>query len=383
MPHSRIPLSQPSITALEVSCVTDAVRSGWVSSRGKYIDRFEESFAAYCGTQYALTTSSGTTALHLALLGYDIGPGDEVIIPDISFISTANAVTYTGATPVFVDIDADTLCIDIEAVRTAITSNTKAIIAVHLYGHPANMPALKAIADTRKIPIIEDAAEAHGASIHGKRTGALGNSAIFSFYGNKIVTCGEGGMVTTNNTELYNRIKHLRNQAMSSTQRYWHTTLGFNYRMTNMQAALGFAQMKRIDQFIAKKKQIFADYQRYLGRHSGVRLNSTASWADHVFWQVCLEVDGWSYLERNHFMELLSKRGVETRPFFYPLSDMPMYQHIAAAQEVETPVAHRVAQQGMNLPSYFDMTEKDVKTVCDAIKSCLAKQIKGPTKTVS
>lgn len=359
-----IPLSQPSITALEVACITDAAESGWVSSKGKYIDRFEESFAAYCGTRYALTTSSGTTALHLALASYNIQSGDEVIVPDITFISTANAVSYTGARPVFVDIDPETLCIDVERVKQAITPQTKAIVAVHLYGHPANVPALKAIAQPRGIVVIEDAAEAHGASIDGHRTGSLGDCAIFSFYGNKIVTCGEGGMLTTNDTALYERALHLRNQAMSPTQRYWHTEIGFNYRMTNLQAALGFAQMKRIDSFVQKKKEIFDWYRLYLAPHPKMQLNRTAHWADSVFWQVCLEVEGWRGAERDRFMRSLLTRGIESRPYFYPISEMPMYKENA---HHPTPVAHRVSQQGLNLPSYFDMCKQDVKYICAEI----------------
>lgn len=363
----RIPLSQPSISALEVACVTDAVQSGWVSSKGAYIDRFEESFAAYCGTQYALTTSSGTTALHLALLSYGIQAGDEVIIPDLTFISTANAVTYTGAKPIFVDVDKETLCIDIEQVKRAITNKTKAIIAVHLYGHPANIPALQSITQSRNIAVIEDAAEAHGATIQGKRTGALGNCAIFSFYGNKIVTCGEGGMLTTDSADVYHRARHLRSQAMSPTQRYWHTEIGFNYRMTNLQAALGFAQMKRIDEFIQKKRAIFEQYHHHLSSHPKIKLNRTASWAENVFWQVCMEGDGWTSAERDRFMKLLAKRGIETRPYFYPISDMPMYEPSSRAQ---TPVAHQVSEQGLNLPSYFDMNNQDIRDVCAAICDC-------------
>lgn len=369
----RIPLSQPSITALEVACVTDAVESGWVSSRGKYIDRFEETFAAYCGTKYALTTSSGTTALHLALASYGIEPGDEVILPDITFVATANAIAYTGAQPVFVDIDPKTLCIDEEKVLQAITPKTKAIIAVHLYGHPANIPALKAIAHPRNIVIIEDAAEAHGAMIGNQRTGALGDCGVFSFYGNKIVSCGEGGMITTNDDALYEKALSLRSQAMSPTKRYWHTEVGFNYRMTNLQAALGFAQMKRIDELVQKKKTIFNWYQQSLMRNMpaqnpNITLNRSEPWADNVFWQVCLEVEGWQAEERDRFMQSLAKRGIESRPYFYPISDMPMY---APTARYKTTVAHQISQQGINLPSYFEMTQRDVYTVCQMLRECL------------
>lgn len=365
----RIPLSQPSITALETDFVTDAVQSGWVSSRGEYIDRFEAFFAQYCGTQYALSTSSGTTALHLALAGYNIQAGDEVIVPDITFVATANAVTYTGAKPVFVDIDPETLCIDVERAEAAITRRTKAIIAVHLYGHPANVSALRAIADSKGIVVIEDAAEAHGASIRGEKTGSLGHCGVFSFYGNKIVTCGEGGMITTNDAMLYQRAKHLRAQAMSLTQRYWHTEVGFNYRMTNLQAALGFAQMQRISEFIQKKQAIFSEYQQHLASlHPRVVLNRVTPGMQNVYWQVCMEVNDWSALVRDQFMQQLAAHGIESRPYFYPISDMPMY----AADEWRTPVAHTISERGINLPSYFDMRSQDVAEVCNVIRRCLA-----------
>lgn len=378
----RIPVSQPSITALEIACVTDAMQSGWVSSRGEYIDRFEENFATYCGTRYALTTSSGTTALHLALAGYNIQPGDEVILPDLTFVATANAVSYVGATPVFVDIDPETLCIDVQQVKEAITAQTKAIIAVHLYGHPANIPALKEIAQPYEIPIIEDSAEAHGATLQGQRTGSLGNCGIFSFYGNKIVTCGEGGMLTTNDTTLYHRARHLRDQAMSPTQRYWHTEIGFNYRMTNLQAALGFAQMKRIEQFIAKKRSIFNHYQACLSEYPQIQLNRTADRAGNVFWQICFEFEGWVESDRDRFMAALSEQGVDTRPYFYPLSDMPMYRtdEPQADGDCKTPIAHRIAQQGVNLPSYFDMTETDIEYVCEVICSYLGDSQLNPNR---
>ena len=371
--NPRIPVSQPSITALEIACVTDAVQSGWVSSRGDYIDRFEGSFAAYCGTKYALTTSSGTSALHLALACYDIQAGDEVIVPDMTFVATVNAIAYTGAQPILVDIEPESLCIDIEQVKAAITPKTKAIIAVHLYGHPANIPALKTIAHPKGIVVIEDAAEAHGATIKGsngtaQKTGALGDCGIFSFYGNKIVTCGEGGMITTNDETLYRRAVSLRTHAMSPTQRYWHTELGFNYRMTNLQAALGFAQMSRIAELVKKKKIIFDWYQKYLPTSESIRLNRTAPWAHNVFWQVCLEVEHWDIFARNQFMIKLSEKNIESRPYFYPISDLPMYKSSA---KYPTPVAHKISQQGINLPSFFDMSQQEVKTVCLAIAECL------------
>lgn len=304
-----IPISKPSITPKEIAYVTDAVQSGWVSSLGKYINLFEKQFAHYCNTQYALTTTSGTTALHLALISLGIKAGDEVIIPDFTFVATANAVKYTGATVVTVDIEADTLCIDPTAIEAAITPKTKAIIPVHVYGHPANMPAINNIALKHDLFVIEDAAEAHGAMINGKKVGTFGDCAIFSFYGNKIITTGEGGMITTNNQALYERMHYLRDHAMKQDKRYFHTEVGFNYRMTNLQAALGLAQLERIDEIISNKAQIFTWYQQELGNIAQLQLNRTANWAKNVYWMVCLEIAGCSEVDRNQLMIKLKEHG--------------------------------------------------------------------------
>ncbi|MGD2183144.1 DegT/DnrJ/EryC1/StrS family aminotransferase [Lusitaniella coriacea] len=370
MPTSQelIPISQPSLTPLETKYVTDAIQSGWVSSLGEYIDRFESSFAEYCGTKYALTTSSGTTGLHLALMGYGIGIGDEVIVPDLTFIATANAVTYTGAKPIFVDIEEESLGIDPNKLESAITPNTKAIIPVHLYGHPANMDAINTIAKKHNLIVIEDAAEAHGAEFKGQKIGSLGHCGVFSFYGNKLITCGEGGMITTDDKEFYLKVKHLRDHAMSSTKRYWHDEVGYNYRITNLQAALGMAQLERIDNIIARKQEIFQHYSHRLSQIPGVKLNCNAQWAFNVFWLVCLEVEGFTEKERDAFIAALKKYGIDSRPYFYPMSDMPMYSN----NTTHTPVAHKVAGRGINLPSYFDLRDRAIDYICDTITAYLA-----------
>ncbi|MBE9125470.1 MULTISPECIES: DegT/DnrJ/EryC1/StrS family aminotransferase [unclassified Coleofasciculus] len=372
-----IPISQPSITQLEIDYVLDVMQSGWISSLGNYINQFEEKFAEYCGTRYALTTSSGTTALHLALMSYGIQAGDEVIVPDLTFIATANAVAYTGAKVVFVDIEEDSLCIDPVKLEQAITEKTKAIIPVHLYGHPANMIAINKLARTYNLLVIEDAAEAHGAGINGQKTGSLGDCGVFSFYGNKIITCGEGGMITTNDEEFYKRAKHLRDHAMSSSKRYWHDELGYNYRMTNMQAALGLAQLERIDELLNRKLEIFERYHKNLFDIFGLKLNFTADWASNVYWLVCIEIEGYTEKERNTLMEALSLKGIETRPYFYPMSDMPMYQ----SQTIHTPVTHKVYQRGINLPSYFDINNSDIDYICESLRTYLQRE--GYTKELS
>jgi len=356
-----IPISQPSIGEKEIAYVTNAVKSGWISSLGEYINKFEEEYAKSCDVKHALSVSNGTVAIHLSLVALGIGEGDEVIIPDFTFIATANAVKYTGAKVVTVDIDEDTLCISPEAIRKAITLKTKAIIPVHIYGHPANMEEINKIAKEYNLFVIEDAAEAHGAEVNGKKVGSLGHVGVFSFYGNKIITTGEGGMITTNNESLYNRMKYLRDHAMSKEKRYWHTEVGFNYRMTNLQAALGVAQLERIDELLAKKKLIFEWYLEELQDIKGIRLNYQAPWAKNVYWMVCLELDGYTEKQRDEFIRKLKSKNIDSRPYFYPVSDMPMYD------KVDTPITHKVYQRGINLPSFFDITKKQVEYVCEII----------------
>jgi len=354
-----IPISQPSIGEKEIEYVTDAVKSGWVSSLGKYIDMFEEKFATYCGTKYAIATSNGTTALHLALVSLGITSEDEVIIPDLTFVATGSAVKYIGAKVVTVDIDENTLCISSDAIKKAITSKTKAIIPVHLYGHPANMNEINKIAKEYNLFVIEDAAEAHGAEVNGKRVGGLSDAGVFSFYGNKIITSGEGGMITTNDQNLYEKMRYLRDHAMSKEKRYWHTEVGFNYRMTNLQAALGVAQFERIDELLAKKKEIFEWYQEGL---KGIKLNYQASWAKNVYWMVCVEIDGYTESQRDELIKKLKDKNIDSRPYFYPVSDMPMYE------TANTLITHKVYQRGLNLPSYFEITKDQVDYICKIIK---------------
>jgi len=360
-----IPISQPSITPKEIDYVTEAIKSGWVSSLGRYIDEFEQKFAEFCGTKYALTTSNGTTALHLSLVALGINSEDEVIIPDLTFIATANAVKYTGAKVVTVDIEEDTLCINPKEIEKVITSKTKAIIPVHLYGHPANMQEINNIAKKYNLFVIEDAAEAHGAEINGKKVGSFGDVGIFSFYGNKIITSGEGGMITTNNEALYEKMKYLRDHAMSKEKRYWHTEIGFNYRMTNLQAALGVAQLERMDELLNKKKEIFKWYEEYLKNTPNIKLNFQKDGYKNVYWMICLEIIGYDEEKRDRLMQKLKEKGIDSRPFFYPISDMPMYE------KTDTSITHKVYQRGINLPSFFDITQKEVKYICEELKKLI------------
>lgn len=363
-----IPVSSPSITQKEIDYVIDAVKSGWVSSLGSYITEFEEKFAKYIGTKYALTTNNGTTALHLALVSLGIKEDDEVIVPDLTFIAPANAVTYTGAKPVFADINPETWCIDPVDIEKKITKKTKAIIPVHLYGHPADMDAINEIANKYGLYVIEDAAEAHGAVYKGKKVGSLGNCGIFSFYGNKIITTGEGGMLTTNDESLYERAKFLRDHAMSKERRYWHTEVGFNYRMTNIQAALGLAQLKRIDELIEKKRQIFNWYKEFLCDINSITLNPEKEWAKNVFWMVCIVLGNEVSMSRDELMHILKIKGIDTRPFFYPISEMPMYKNKSI---YNNPITKRISERGINLPSGVNLTKEEITYIVKTIKLVL------------
>ena len=365
MSDSFIPISKPFIGAREKELVLDALNSGWVSSIGKYIDEFEGNFARYCGTEYALAVSNGTTGLHLALASLNLQPGDEVIIPDLTFVATANAVAYTGARPILADIEADTLCIDPASVKSLISKRTKAIIPVHLYGHPADMDALTEIGNAHGLDIIEDAAEAHGAEYKGRRVGSLSKCGVFSFYGNKVITTGEGGMLTTNDREFYERAKKLRDHAMSPERRYFHEELGYNYRITNLQAALGVAQLEHIEAFLDRRAEIMSWYTSEIATTESVRLNRVKNWAKSVFWMVCLEVDWLDEARRNDLMQALKARGIDTRPYFCTISSMPMYR------QAPQPISARKAQIGLNLPSYYELTKPEVQRIASDVNELL------------
>jgi len=358
-----IPVSQPKLSQLELDYVVNAVKSGWVSSLGSYIDSFEEKFATFCGTRYAVSVSNGTVGLHLAMKTLNIGEGDEVIVPDLTFVATANAVMTAGAKPIFVDVRRDTYCIDPGAIIKAITPRTKAIIPVHLYGHPANMSEIMAIAKKHKLYVIEDAAEAHGAEIGGVRVGALGDCGVFSFYGNKIITSGEGGMITTNDVEFYNRARMLRDHAMSPEIRYWHTEVGYNYRITNIQAALGVAQLEQVDDFLAQRAEILRLYRKNLSA-AGIELNPVVN-ASPVNWMVCAVVEGLDRKRRDQLIVKMKERGVDCRPFFFPMSMMPMYQR------ADNPVSYHLSECGLNLPTYVGLTEADISKVSDVFLTAL------------
>jgi perosamine synthetase len=364
----HLPVSEPLLGEKELLYVTECILTGWVSSAGKFVTRFEQMFAEFCGCHYAVATSNGTTALHLALLSIGIGPDDEVIVPTLTFIATANAVTYTGAKPVFVDSDISTWNIDPEKIEESITPRTKAIIPVHLYGHPADMERILNIASKHSLAVIEDAAEAHGATYKGRKVGGIGDLGVFSFYGNKIVTTGEGGMVVTNDAELAEKIKILRDHGMSKNRRYWHPVLGFNYRLTNIQAAIGVAQMENIENILAAKRRIADTYTKLLRDITGITLPPSAPWAENVFWLYTILIDDRvCNVDRNFIIENLSKNGVETRPIFPPIHTQPIYN---TGQSL--PVSEMLFQKGLCLPSSVNLQDEEIIKTVNIIKDSIS-----------
>lgn len=385
-----IPVAAPDLTGNERRYVCDCLDSTWISSKGKFIDSFEKSFAEYIGTDYAVSVSNGTAALHLALVSLGIGKGDEILVPDLTFISCANAVSYTGAVPVFVDVDKTTWNIDPAQIENKITSHTKAIMAVHSYGHPANMDKIMQVADKYNLKIIEDAAEAHGAEIRinnpitqsflpgrqagknpinntrreWKKVGSIGELGCFSFYGNKIITTGEGGMVVTNHKNLAKKIRILRDHGQEPDKRYFYKTIGFNYRMTNMQAAVGLAQMERIDHFLEKKRWIAHTYNKLLKNIPGIILPPHEPWARTVYWMYSILTDRPFKYNRDELMKKLSLENIETRPFFYPLHKLLPYKSKHKYVKSEFLSIH-----GINLPSSVNLTIRDINRIVKTIIS--------------
>jgi perosamine synthetase len=365
---TRIPVAAPVLDGREAEYVMECLQTSWISSHGRFIEAFERGFADYCGVRHAIAANNGTTALHLALVALGLQPGDEVIVPALTYVASANTVRYCGATPVFVDNDPATLNIDPAAVEAAITPRTRGIMPVHLYGNPADMAAICEIARRHGLFVVEDAAEAVGARFGGRRTGGLGDAAAFSFFGNKIITTGEGGMVTTDDDALAARLRQYRGQGVDPDRRYWFPVIGYNYRMTNVAAAIGLGQLERIESHQAARRRVAEGYDARLAALSNrIDIQAPQPGADPVCWMytILLKEDG----RRDAVMAAMDADGVETRPLFHPLCDLPPY---AGAPRGPVETARSCAARGINLPTHGALGDADLDRVADALARALA-----------
>ncbi|WP_454442546.1 aminotransferase class I/II-fold pyridoxal phosphate-dependent enzyme [Vibrio bathopelagicus] len=367
----QTPVLEPLLGGNELEYVTDCVKTNWISSQGKYVIQFEEEVKKYTNSSYALAVSNGTVALHLALVSLGIGEGDEVIVPDITFGATLNAVILAGAQPVIVDVERKTWNISIDLINKNITPNTKAIMPVHIYGIPCNMPEIMNIAKKHDLYVIEDCAEALGSSIKGKHVGTFGDVGTFSFFGNKVITCGEGGALIFRDEDIYNRAKVMRDHGMTPGKRYWHDVVGFNYRLTNLQAAIGCAQFEQLDKFRTKRKQIFSWYDKYL-------LDTTSFFDSQVldanyessYWLYTVTMKDKKTIDRDGLINRLSKLGIDSRPIFYPMSKMPAFRGYRTDLNGESEL---ISTTGISLPTSVYLTESDINRISneiiDALKS--------------
>lgn len=374
-----IPVSEPVLGEREAEYVAECLSTGWISSNGRFIEAFETAWADYCGRRFGVAVSNGTVALQLAVAALGIGPGDEVILPAFTIVSCALAVVYAGATPVLVDADPETWCMDVSHVEARITSRTRAIMPVHIYGHPVDMDPLVEVARRHGLAIIEDAAEAHGAeylarmndSETWRRCGSFGEASCFSFYANKLVTTGEGGMIVTDDDRLAQRLRSLRNLAFEPERRFLHRELGFNFRLTNIQAAIGLAQVEQIDETVARKRAIGRRYAAALSGVGGVRLQPERDWAKSVYWMNGLVLDRATGLDARDLAERLRPLGVDTRPFFLGMHRQPALLERGLFGGETYPVADEIAELGLYLPSGVGLTDDQVNAVARATEEAL------------
>lgn len=357
----KYPVYQPSIGATEKRFVNECLDSTWISSKGKFIAEFEQGFADYLGTAHATSVCNGTVALHLALVTLGIGPGDEVLVPTLTYIASVNTITYTGATPVFVESLPDSWQMDPADVERRITPQTKAIMAVHLYGHPCDMDRLGDIARRHGLLLVEDCAEAIGSEFNGQMVGTFGQVGCFSFFGNKTITTGEGGMVVCNDSGLYEELRHYKGQGLAAHREYWHDRIGFNYRMTNICAAIGAAQLQSIDAVLERKQAIAEWYIREL-KDTSTEVHHAMGPVRHTYWMISILVP--QAEQRDPLRDHLNRLGIETRPLFYPVHTMPIYP----GKPGDFPVAEGIAERGLNLPSYADLDQAAVSEIAAAVR---------------
>jgi perosamine synthetase len=361
-----IPVCEPRLDGNEEKYLVRAVRTNWISSGGSFIGEFESKFAEKVGAKYGIACSSGTTALHLALAALGIGKGDEVIVPTFTMIASPNAVVYTGATVVLVDSEAETYNLDLSQLERKIGARTKAIMPVHTYGHPVDMDRLLRIARKHDLYLVSDTAESHGAEFKGKPVGGMGDMSAYSFYGNKIITTGEGGMITTNNLEMARLARTLRDHSFSKERHFWHKFRGYNFRMTNMQAAVGVAQTERFDFLVNCRRHNAQVYNEYLRNVAGLRLPPEKSWAKNVFWMYAVLIQPEFGMSRDQLRDKLAARGIETRTFFVPIHLQPIYFKDYGDQSF--PIAEMLCERGMYLPSAATLSPEDIRFISRAIK---------------
>jgi perosamine synthetase len=364
MTHTFIPVAAPVFKGNERKYVDDCIDTTWISGAGKYINEFEGRFASLCDVKHAIAVANGTVALHLPLVAYGVGPGDEVIVPTFTYVATANCVAYCGGTPVFVDCDPVTWNIDPDIIEEAITPKTKGIIVVHIYGHPVDMDPILQIAEKHGLFVIEDAAESIGAQYKGRRTGSIGHVGIFSFFGNKIITTGEGGMVVTNDDQLATNMRQLKGQGMDPNRRYWFPIIGYNYRMTNIEAAIGLAQLENFEWHFGQRRRIADYYRSRFDASTGVTVQYEQQWAVSSYWMTSVLL-GDNFPHRDEVIRSMAEANIETRPFFYPMHVMPVYCRQAEGKSF--PVADRISARGLNLPSSGNLTAEDLDYICDTL----------------
>lgn len=375
-----IPVNEPLLEKEDFELLEDAFKTGWISSAGKYVDEFENEWAKYCGCKYGISVSNGTTALQVAVESIGIKSGDEVIMPTYTIISCAMAIIRAGATPVLVDCDPETWCIDIKKIESKITKKTKAIMVVHIFGHPVDMDPVIELADKYNLKIIEDAAEVHGAEYLSKRNsehkkwvkcGGIGHVSTFSFFANKLITTGEGGMLITNDKKIADNAKNLRNLCFRTDRRFKHTELGYQYRFTNMQAAVGINQIKRMDKIIEKKRWAAKEYYERLKDLDVLQLPVERIWAKNVYWVHAILLKKFSKIDAYELADRLKNKGVETRPFFLGMHDQPVFNNMGLFLDEEYPVSDYIAKNGLYLPSGLALTIEQIEFSSNALREAL------------
>jgi perosamine synthetase len=372
----RIPVAGPWITQKEINYVTDAVTNGWYENATDYITRFENRFAEYSGVNFAISLPSCTSAIHLSLLACGVGPGDEVIVPDATWIATAAPVTYIGATPIFADIDRKTWCLSAESFEKCITPKTKAVILVDLYGNMPDMNVILEIANRYDINVIEDAAEAMGSEYKRRKAGSFGETGVFSFHGTKTLTTGEGGMLITDSEDIYQQVLFLRDHGRRPEDKmFYNREIAYKYKMSNLQAALGLAQLERIEELLSKKKKIFSWYQNRLGALNGVMLNDQQAHTKNTYWMVTVIIDKKYGLKKESVIKQLKEKNIDSRPFFYPLSSLPAYRDTIQARKAQNfnKISYEISPFGVNLPSALSLTKEKVDFVCEVLETNILK----------